>query len=43
MFLCILMTAVYFLPVITGNNDRNKTPPDKNVASMTRLHCNQPI
>jgi len=31
------------LPAITGNNDRSKTPPDKNVTNMTRPHCNQLI
>jgi len=39
----LITFACFLLPVMIGNNDLSKTPPDKIVASMTKHHCNQLI
>lgn len=31
---------LYVIPDIRGSKDLNNTPPDKKVASATKLHCN---
>lgn len=39
----IKMFIQCIVPAITGSKDLNKTPPDKKVATITRVHWSHPI